>query len=176
MKPFFTIFLLFFGLFLQAQNTNSIVRQGGYFTEEIGGNAPIPTLSLDYEYIKPLNEKMFLSTRVGANCFVGLTGYDVGVPHGVSLNFGKKHFYFETGLNGWYGFTQDDDAGWQGEIEGFSYIIGVNLGLNTVFAMKKRNVMYRIYLNPWYNTTSNNGLIRQTFIWGGMGCSIQLHN
>lgn len=183
MKHYFTIFLLFLGLFIHAQKVdfaatqaNFSIKQGGYFTEEIGGYGALPLLTLGYEYVKPLNENMFLSTRAGINVAVGFFGYHIGIPHGASLNFGKKHFYFETGLNGWYGFTQDSDAMLDGKenYNGYSYLVGVNLGLNTVFAMKKRNVMYRIYVNPWYNTTNNNGLIRKTFIWGGMACSIQL--
>jgi hypothetical protein len=84
----------------------------------------------------------------------------------------KKHIYFETGLNGWYGFTDNGEMNGNG----FSYIIGMNLGLNAALGAKYPKVVYRIYANPWYNPTSNNGLIRQTFIWAGTGLSVRLHD
>jgi hypothetical protein len=44
MKQYFTIFLLFSITLLQAQNDNFSVKQGGYFTEEIGGYGILPIL------------------------------------------------------------------------------------------------------------------------------------
>jgi hypothetical protein len=129
-------------------------------------------MTLGYEYIKPLNENMFLSTRTGVNGFVYLFSVGIGVPHGVSINFGKKHVYFETGLNGWYGFTDNGEMNG----DGFSYVTGMNLGLNAALGAKYPKVVYRIYANPWYNPTSNNGLFPQTFIWAGMGLSVRLHD
>jgi hypothetical protein len=52
----------------------------------------------------------------------------------------------------------------------------MNLGLNVALGAKYPKVVYRIYANPWYNPTSNNGLIRQTFIWAGTGLSVRLHD
>ncbi len=173
MKFTYIVYFLFLCVITQAQNADFSIQKGGYLTEELGGYGLPSLLTIGYEYVKPLNKQLFLSTRVGINGMAWLDASSIGIPHGVSLNFGKKHFFLETGLNGWAGFYQDDEAKWDNKThyKDYFYLIGANIGLNTAFRWKNTAYMYRLYINPSYNT-SNNDLLRKTFVWGGTGISI----
>lgn len=165
--------LLFCTTLLTAQNQDFKVKEGGYFFEETGGFGLPAIMTLGYEKIEVLNDNQFLSTKVGINGGVWFFAYNFGVPHGVSMNFGKKHVFFETGLNGWFGYYRDENdlSNIQSD---FIYTIGTNIGINTAFHIFKTDFMVRAYLNPMYNL--NSDLIRKTFIWGGIGLSFRIHN
>lgn len=173
MKNYLTLIIfLFLSIVLTAQNQDFQVKKGGYIFEEVGGYGLPAFFTLGYEYVKPINENQFLSTKVGVNGSVWFFGHNVGIPHGVSMNFGKKHVFLETGVNGWLGYYEDqnDLSNIQSD---FMYIVGANVGINTAFYVLKTDVMLRAYLNPMYNT--NSDLIRKTFIWGGFGMSFRIH-
>lgn len=168
-----TIFIfLMISTFLTAQNQDFKIKEGGYIFEEFGGYGIPALFTLGYEKVKIINDNRFLSTKIGVNSGVWITGYNVGVPHGVSMNFGKKHVFLETGVNGWFGYFQDDEN--LSDIQnGFIYTVGTNIGVNTAFHLLRTDWMFRTYLNPMYNV--NSELIRKVLIWGGIGMSVRIH-
>ncbi|NJN78961.1 MAG: hypothetical protein HC803_12105 [Saprospiraceae bacterium] len=148
MKNYLTLtILLFCSTLLTAQNQDFKVKEGGYIFSEIGGYGLAPQLSLGYECVKPLSENRFLSTKVGVNTGAWLVSYTIGVPHSVSMNFGKKNVFMETGLNGWLGYDSGDED-YEG---GFCYTLGTNIGVNSITPLTpEKNVMLRAYINPSY--------------------------
>ena len=172
MKNYLTlsIFLLC-SIALTAQNQEFKVKKGHYIFEELGGYGLPALMTLGYEQVNPINDYSFLSSKIGVNGSVWFFGHSIGVPHGVSMNFGKKHVFLETGVNGWFGYYEDQDD--LSNIKSdYIYVIGTNVGVNTAFRFLKTDVMLRAYLNPSYNL--NSDLIRKTYVFGGLGMSFRL--
>lgn len=86
---------------------DSIPRPSNYMVLGLLGEASI--ISLNYERIIGINEKMFVSAKIGVGLserntdLFGSGAYIVaGFPHHVTLNLGGPKAFFEVGMGGSY--------------------------------------------------------------------------
>lgn len=106
---------------------------------EIGGNGLF--LSANYQRHFPITEKCFLSGEVGIGSvpFVG----GLSIPHQITINFGQKNSFFETGVGGSY-WTGKTNASGYTERE-FSYMVSPIIGYRL---QTPKGFLFRGYLSP----------------------------
>lgn len=175
MKNYLIILALFLSsTTLIAQNYDGLPLKGHYLFKDTGGFGFAPMATIGYENILPLNEYSFLSTKVGLNGAFWVIAFNYGVPHGVSINVGTRYVFLEAGVNGWYGYASTLIPLFpNGNEQGWGYMVGGNIGINTLVDLFDKEFMLRMYATPNYNLT--NEVIREEVIWwGGLGVSFKL--